>query len=109
MSEHDKAYAAVDLGASSGRVMAGRVGPDTLDLTETHRFPDEPVRLPEGLRWNIAGLYAGVLEECMRAWDAHDVPLLHGAAQVPALRSVVEASDPGFLAPGRMPERIAGN
>ncbi|MDQ1034441.1 rhamnulokinase [Streptomyces sp. V3I8] len=57
-----KSYAAVDLGASSGRVMVGRVGPDTLELTEAHRFPNRPVRTPEGLRWDILALYAGVLD-----------------------------------------------
>ncbi|MFJ3419631.1 rhamnulokinase family protein [Streptomyces sp. NPDC086082] len=57
-----KVYAAVDLGASSGRVMVGRVGPDSLELTEAHRFPNRPVRTPEGLRWDILALYAGVLD-----------------------------------------------
>ncbi|MEU6532319.1 rhamnulokinase family protein [Streptomyces sp. NPDC046928] len=57
-----RAYAAVDLGASSGRVMVGRVGPGTLRLTEAHRFPNRPVRVPEGLRWDVLGLYAGVLD-----------------------------------------------
>ncbi|POX43701.1 rhamnulokinase family protein [Streptomyces sp. Ru72] len=57
-----QSYAAVDLGASSGRVMVGRVGPGTLELTEAHRFPNRPVRIPEGLRWDILSLYAGVIE-----------------------------------------------
>ncbi|MFC5638358.1 rhamnulokinase [Streptomyces bullii] len=57
-----KSYAAVDLGASSGRVMVGRVDPDSLELTEVHRFPNRPVRTPEGLRWDILALYAGVLD-----------------------------------------------
>ncbi|MDQ0936488.1 rhamnulokinase [Streptomyces turgidiscabies] len=57
-----KSYAAVDLGASSGRVMVGRVGPDTLELTEAHRFVNRPVRVPEGLRWDVLALYAGVLD-----------------------------------------------
>ncbi|AGS73255.1 rhamnulokinase [Streptomyces collinus Tu 365] len=57
-----RAYAAVDLGASSGRVMVGRVGPGTLELSEAHRFPNRPVRVPEGLRWDVLGLYAGVLD-----------------------------------------------
>ncbi|ANS69861.1 rhamnose kinase [Streptomyces lincolnensis] len=57
-----KSYAAVDLGASSGRVMVGRVGPDSLELTEAHRFPNRPVRVPEGLRWDVLGLYGGVLD-----------------------------------------------
>ena len=49
--------AAVDLGASSGRVMVGRVAPNELELTEVHRFPNEPVRLPDGLHWDILRLY----------------------------------------------------
>ncbi|CAM5636315.1 Carbohydrate kinase OS=Streptomyces aurantiogriseus OX=66870 GN=GCM10010251_56260 PE=3 SV=1 [Streptomyces aurantiogriseus] len=57
-----KSYAAVDLGASSGRVMVGRMTPDSLELTEAHRFPNRPVRVPEGLRWDVLGLYAGVLD-----------------------------------------------
>lgn len=62
MSAAVRAYAAVDLGASSGRVMVGRVGHDTLELREAHRFGNRPVRLPEGLRWDVLALYAGVLE-----------------------------------------------
>ncbi|CAM5682389.1 Rhamnulokinase [Streptomyces alboniger] len=62
MSASVKSYAAVDLGASSGRVMVGRVGPDSLELTEAHRFPNRPVRVPEGLRWDVLGLYGGVLD-----------------------------------------------
>ncbi|GGW93608.1 carbohydrate kinase [Streptomyces malachitofuscus] len=71
MSGTVKSYAAVDLGASSGRVMVGHVGPDSLELTEAHRFPNRPVRVPEGLRWDILGLYAGVLEG-LRAAGAVD-------------------------------------
>lgn len=62
MSGAVRSYAAVDLGASSGRVMVGRVGRDELALAEAHRFPNRPVRLPEGLRWDVLGLYAGVLD-----------------------------------------------
>ncbi len=45
--------AAIDLGASSGRVMIGRVGPRTLELQEVHRFPNDPVALPDGLHWDL--------------------------------------------------------
>ncbi|WP_255510659.1 rhamnulokinase family protein [Micromonospora sp. WP24] len=54
--------AAVDLGASSGRVMVGRVGPDVLDLTEVHRFANEPVWLAGTLHWDILALARGVLD-----------------------------------------------
>lgn len=57
----DRLVAAVDLGASSGRVMVGRVAPNELVLTEVHRFPNEPVRLPDGLHWDILRLYGDVL------------------------------------------------
>jgi rhamnulokinase len=68
-----KSYAAVDLGASSGRVMVGRAGPDTLELTEAHRFPNRPVRVPEGLRWDILALYAGVLDGLRAAGQVDSV------------------------------------
>ncbi len=55
-------FAAVDLGASSGRVMAGRVGPGELALDEVHRFPNRPVRTGATLHWDILGLYRGVLD-----------------------------------------------
>jgi rhamnulokinase len=55
-------FAAVDLGASSGRVMVARVGPDRLELTEAHRFPNRPVRTAGTLHWDVLGLYAGVLD-----------------------------------------------
>ncbi|WP_447035715.1 rhamnulokinase [Streptomyces sp. DSM 118878] len=55
-------FAAVDLGASSGRVMVGRVGHDSLELEEFHRFPNRPVRIGGTLHWDILALYAGVLD-----------------------------------------------
>ncbi|MFE5812425.1 rhamnulokinase family protein [Streptomyces sp. NPDC056479] len=73
MSRDVKSYAAVDLGASSGRVMVGRVGPDALELTEAHRFVNRPVRVPEGLRWDVLGLYAGVLEGLRAAGQVDSV------------------------------------
>ena len=53
-------FAAVDLGASSGRVMVGEVGPDTLRLTAAARFPNDPVRASAsegaGLHWDVEAL-----------------------------------------------------
>ena len=53
--------AAVDLGATSGRVMLGHLGPDLLSVEAVHRFPNDPVRIPDGLHWNILELYRNVL------------------------------------------------
>jgi rhamnulokinase len=68
-----ESYAAVDLGASSGRVMVGRVGPSTMDLREVHRFPNDPVRLPDGLHWDILALYRSVLDGLARAGEVRSV------------------------------------
>jgi rhamnulokinase len=55
---------------------------------------------------NIMGLW--LLQECLREWDHPDLgELLRAAAEIPPLRSVVDAGDAAFLAPGRMPARIA--
>jgi rhamnulokinase len=53
--------AAVDLGASSGRVVLGHIGADSLRLEEVHRFPNEPVRLTNGLRWDALRLWHEVV------------------------------------------------
>ncbi|TYC06744.1 rhamnulokinase [Micromonospora sp. WP24] len=42
--------------------MVGRVGPDVLDLTEVHRFANEPVWLAGTLHWDILALARGVLD-----------------------------------------------
>ena len=59
--------AAVDLGASSGRVMTGRLagdGPRTreLELREAHRFPNTPFQVLGTLHWDVCRLYAGLLD-----------------------------------------------
>ncbi len=56
-----KRVAAVDLGASSGRVMAGTVGPSTLQLEEVRRFPNGGVRAGPALYWDVLGLYRETL------------------------------------------------
>lgn len=55
-------FAAVDIGASSGRVILGRVGSDGVQLEVIHRFPNGVVELDGGLRWNFDALFAEVLE-----------------------------------------------
>jgi rhamnulokinase len=54
--------AAVDLGATSGRVMLGRVGANELSLRQLARFPNGPVPTEDGLRWDVTGLYGEALD-----------------------------------------------
>lgn len=53
--------AAVDLGATSGRVILGDVGPNELRMQQLARFPNTPVTTPDGLHWNIGELYRSAL------------------------------------------------
>jgi rhamnulokinase len=69
----EQIVAAVDLGASSGRVMLGRVGPDRLELKEVHRFGNDPVRVRGRLQWDVLRLYAAVLEG-LRLAARHGAP-----------------------------------
>ena len=60
-------YAAVDLGATSGRVLRGTLDGGRVALEEVHRFDNRPVRLPDGLRWNLLHLFTESLEGLRRA------------------------------------------
>ncbi len=54
--------AAVDLGATSGRVILGHVTDGALRLEEVARFPNAPVRTPDGLHWSVTELYRNIVE-----------------------------------------------
>jgi rhamnulokinase len=56
-----KRLAAVDLGASSGRVMAGSVGPGHLAIEEVRRFQNGAVRAAGTLYWDVLGLHREIL------------------------------------------------
>lgn len=55
-------FAAVDLGASSGRVILGRVSKDSINYDEVHRFGNGPVARGDGLYWDINLLKANVMQ-----------------------------------------------
>jgi len=49
-------FGAIDLGASSGRVMAGTVADGRLALHEVHRFANRPRLVAGVLRWDVSDL-----------------------------------------------------
>jgi len=53
---------AVDLGASGGRVMAGTVVEDRLQVDEISRFPNRVVKVNSCLHWDILGLWQAVVD-----------------------------------------------
>lgn len=55
------AVAAVDLGATSGRVILGHLEGGRLEARPIARFSNDPVRTRDGLHWNLLGIYREVL------------------------------------------------
>lgn len=55
-------HLAVDLGASSGRVIAGWLEDGKLTLDEVHRFANDPVRVQDSLQWDVLGLWRNIKE-----------------------------------------------
>ncbi len=53
----EQVYLAVDLGAESGRVMAGIWDGNQMRLDPIHRFPNEPVEIGGSLRWDLPRLW----------------------------------------------------
>jgi rhamnulokinase len=70
-------HLAVDLGASSGRVIAGVVQDGKLTLDAVHRFGNEPVRVHDSLQWDVLGL-----------WREIQTGLRIAAAKYPGVASV---------------------
>lgn len=52
-----RSFAAVDLGATSGRVVLGTFGPEGFALDEVHRFPNNPISVDGVLCWNVELLF----------------------------------------------------
>jgi rhamnulokinase len=59
--------AAVDLGASSGRVVIGYGTERGFSLREVHRFPNRPRTVGGVLRWDARALFAGIRDGLRRA------------------------------------------
>ncbi len=58
MTKH--VYLGVDLGAESGRVMAGLFDGERIAIEELHRFPNGPVSVGGTLRWDVLRLWSEI-------------------------------------------------
>ena len=56
------AYLAIDLGAGSGRAIAGYIENGKLHLDEVHRFANSTVELGDTLYWNFLSLFSNIKE-----------------------------------------------
>jgi rhamnulokinase len=68
-------FLALDLGAESGRAVLGNFDGARLELSEVHRFANDPVRLRDGLHWDVLRLWSEIKEGIVRAARGHGAEL----------------------------------
>jgi rhamnulokinase len=66
-SEHPRIYLAVDIGASSGRVMAAAFDGTKIELKEVHRFPNGATEVDGAYHWDIHELFGAIREGLRKA------------------------------------------
>ena len=62
-------HLAVDIGASSGRVLAGQFDGKQIQLSEVHRFENGPVYANDGMYWDLLSLWRAVRAGLRKAGD----------------------------------------
>ena len=62
-----RCYLGVDLGAESGRVVAGLFDGRKVELKVLHRFSNGPVNLGGTMRWDVLKLWTGIQEGLNKA------------------------------------------
>lgn len=62
---------ALDLGAESGRAILGQFDGHRLALTDVHRFANGPVRLSDGLHWDVLRLWSDIKAGIAKASREH--------------------------------------
>jgi rhamnulokinase len=72
---HQHNFLALDLGAESGRAMLGQFDGERIQLSEVHRFPNGPVRLPDGLHWDVLRLWTEIRRGLALAVQEHGADL----------------------------------
>lgn len=94
MSAAGGSVAAVDLGATSGRVILGHVGPGEVHLEQVARFRNGPVRIGDALHWDVLGLWQDALAGLAAA--------VHSRPEVLSVGVDSWAVDYGLLRGGRL-------
>ena len=58
---HMKVFLAIDLGAGSGRVMAGLFDGKKIDLQEVARWNSAPVKIGDSHHWDVNRIFSDIL------------------------------------------------
>jgi rhamnulokinase len=67
-----KLFAAVDLGASSGRVIAGLIDQGSIEIVEIHRFANNPLESGSSLYWDFESLKSEITAGLKKLGDFAD-------------------------------------
>ena len=73
-----RTYLAIDLGAESGRAILGAFDGERLTLSDVHRFTNGPVRLLDGLHWDVLRLWSEIKDSLSRAAHQDQPPVSIG-------------------------------
>ena len=65
-------FLAIDLGASSGRAVLGRLEDERVTFSEVHRFPNGPIHVNGSLRWDVVALEREIRLGVQRAVERVD-------------------------------------
>lgn len=90
------AVAAVDLGATSGRVMLGIVADGRIELLPAHRFENRLVERDGHLCWDMDALWAEIRRGLA---DAHDLAAARGLGRLASIGVDSWAVDYGIVGP----------
>ena len=89
-------FAAVDIGASGGRVMAGVVDEGGIRLEPVHRFPNGATQVDGHLRWSLTKLYEEVRTGLARIPEAR-------SASTPGPSTTASSTPRATCSPSRSP------
>lgn len=73
----DFTFLAFDLGAESGRAIAGRLRSGKLSIEEIRRFPNQPVHYNEAMHWDAPRLWFE-MQSALHSLSAHEITQLDG-------------------------------
>lgn len=89
-------FLAVDIGATSGRVILGSCSDDQISMTELWRFPNQIVRIGKHFYWNIYSLYQNIIKGLQIVANKH-IPISSIGIDTWGVDFVCVAKDGAFL------------
>ena len=82
-------YLGIDLGAASGRIVAGVWDGKVMVLDELHRFPNGPVCLADSMRWDVLQIWSEIQNGLAIAGKKYGKKIVSGKRLVAGIGSCV--------------------